>query len=138
MNCLRQVRAGLALALVLVTGVPIPALAAAWNNSSASADASLPACCRRHGSHHCPMMDSGAMAKMAAMADHSHARVHAVCTCGDEDAAQAATGAMAWVADQTLQHILLLSERVRISGSRRVARDGERRLWRERGPPRCA
>src|SRR5690348_551797 len=48
-------RRALSILLVLVFGMPalVPLLGAAT-----SGDASIPACCRRHGQHHCLMSDS--------------------------------------------------------------------------------
>jgi len=65
------------LSLVLLAAVGLPTIAPALALAE-DPDASLPACCRRHGQHHCAMM----MEQMARLSrESSMPQVGAVCPC---------------------------------------------------------
>jgi hypothetical protein len=91
-------------------------------------DSGLPACCRRHGQHHCMMLDRPK--------DPSAHRVVAVCPMYPQHKAAFVTGAHTF-AFQPPQRAAVFSSvmtpTARAETNRRIARD---RVHSERGPPR--
>lgn len=119
------------LSLVLLAAVGLPTIAPALALAQ-DPEAGLPACCRRHGQHHCSMM----MERMAQLArQSSQLQIGAVCPCYPKHAVAPVVGA----------HLLILHEpqlvavfsaslmpAARAETHRRISRDRSRY---KRGPP---
>ncbi len=79
-----------------------------------------------------------AMGGMAGMSDTQDASIHAVCNCCPEGAARAGTSTTAWMADGTMLEAHAQRQCNLSVGRRLAAQSTERRLWRDRGPPKTA
>jgi hypothetical protein len=137
---LRQAGIAVVLVALLLTGVDASALetlVAAWSSgwdAPTALEARLPACCRRHGNHHCPMMDGGD-ANSRVGVDAHRARVHSVCGCCQDGAARAMTSATAWMSGAMVLDVRASAEALRSVCRERRARSVKGRQWRDRGPP---
>lgn len=134
MRKLRQVGIALVLTLLLVTGADLPALTSLANASMGHAVATLPACCRRHGMHHCSMMAAQGNLRLQ-IADSHHASLHSVCDCCPQETPQAVTTIAAW-----MPSTVRLAARPVVPAAicQQVSvhpQQGSGLLWRDRGPP---
>lgn len=119
------------LSLVLLAAVGLPTIAPALALAQ-DPDAGLPACCRRHGRHHCSMT----MERMQQMAlRNSQPQIGAVCPNYPRHEVAPAAGAHL-IAFQAPQHTAAFSAAftpaARAETSRRISRD---RSHHKRGPP---
>ena len=144
MRKLRQAGIALVLTLLLITGADLPAMASLANASMGHAAATLPACCRRHGMHHCSMMAGQGMAAqgMAAqgnlrlqVSDSHHASLHSVCDCCPQETPQAVTTIAAWMPSTVRLAAQPAAPSAASQQASVHAQQGSRLLWRDRGPP---
>ena len=132
------------LTLLLITGADLPAMASLANASMGHAAATLPACCRRHGMHHCSMMAGQGMAAqgMAAqgnlrlqVSDSHHASLHSVCDCCPQETPQAVTAIAAWMPSAVRLVARPIVPAISCQQASVQAQQGSRLLWRDRAPP---
>jgi hypothetical protein len=116
------------LSLILLAAFVLPVVAPALALGQ-DPDASLPACCRRHGKHHCAML--AATLSRA----HSGPQIGAVCPFYPQHLVAPVTGAhlIGYSSSQrTLIFAFVLAPAVRARTHRRIARERSRP---KRGPP---
>jgi hypothetical protein len=114
------------LSILLLAAFALPMVAPMLALAQES-DAGLPACCRRHGQHHCTMLDGDK--------DPSTHRVVAVCAVYPQHKAVALTGAKLLAANDSRRNLVFspaLIPYVQAETYRRISRDRSRS---ERGPP---
>ena len=123
-----QMRRALSISLILFFSLgPIAA------TLGASDDAGLPACCRRHGEHHCTMSTR----LLAAIIDSAsgHAIFTAPATCPEFPSTAAATTAPQAMTDEPVCLPVLLAQAHTPQASRASARLSQIRTRASRGPP---
>lgn len=116
------------LSLVLLAAFVLPIVAPALALGQ-DPDAGLPACCRRHGKHHCAML-----MEMMSRA-HSGPQIGAVCLCYPQHLVAPVTGAHLVVFGSSPHSVLFAfacTPAVRAETHRRIARERSRH---KRGPP---
>jgi len=119
------------LSLVLLAAVGLPTIAPALALAE-DPDASLPACCRRHGQHHCTMT----MEQMARLSrESSMLQVGAVCPCYPRHEIAPVTGAHLLALHAPGRAAIFspaLAPTARAETHRRISRERSRY---KRGPP---
>lgn len=123
----------LALGLILGFGpllTAAPAMASGW--SADAAESHLPACCRRHGVHHCNMGSGAGMS----LAGHDHETTISAGGCCPCWPASPATSTAPFAAIQDTSTTIRLIVELRSAPQAKVAAGiSERRTWPQRGPP---
>src|SRR5580658_2019025 len=114
------------LSILLLAAFTLP-LVAPLLALAQDADAGLPACCRRHGQHHCTMLDAGG--------NSSAHRVTGVCPAWPQRAIPSSVGSHRFIGHTSSSPLAL-----RISFSTAPSREARRltareRLHPKRGPP---
>jgi hypothetical protein len=125
-----QMRRALSISLILLFGFgPLAATLEAGD------DAGLPACCRRHGAHHCAM----SMSKAAAIMDTAPGKAifTTPATCPEFPAAAATTASQAMTAE-SLGLPALLAHAHTPQAARASARLSQIRTRAGRGPPNAS
>jgi hypothetical protein len=119
------------LSLVLLAAIGLPTIAPALALAQ-DPDAGLPACCRRHGQHHCSMM-ADRMAQLARQS--SQPQIGAVCPCYPRHEVAPVAGAHLFAVHaphRAAAFSASLASAARAQTNRRVSRD---RSHYKRGPP---
>lgn len=111
----------------ILEAAPAGALRSGWTGKVD--ESRIPACCRRHGQHHC-MMD--------ALEDESAPAAFAPngCPCPQRSLPSTAPGVFALPGGSTVA-LLSLTRRRSLQIARAAAWTNERRAWPKRGPPQA-
>jgi hypothetical protein len=119
-----------ALSILLILSFGLGPLAATLG---ASEDARLPACCRRHGAHHCAM--SMGMAATMAEASSGETMVRPPLTCSNFPGATAAIRGPHALASTPMSLLVLLAQPHSSAAGRAIARLSQIRTRSGRAPP---